>query len=212
MLIGDLPPNFVQALYERIGIIYPDSYNAMLNDPTLGKEEAHGTLGFYRRAQAETVFMNTAVEYGLRFRYVQPKNGGCKHIRVTAGKFGLALCHVVSPGGFPSYSDVREQSSKINEYISQMNLFPVKVKPEENEKFYGIFVHTEKMGRKDQFQSMHIGFPNPEFDDWVEEPIDVLEIIDIQHRLFRKQGSSEIQIQKAVPVLKKNDSKSDQEN
>lgn len=203
LLIADLPPGFVRALLERIENIYPESYTSMFNNPSLCDEQAKYVLGHYRRGLAETVLMNTAAEHGLKVRLKQPENGGCKHVYVTAGRFGFVMCHVPTSGGLPKPSDSREQSSKINEHISQGNLFPVDSEPSDEE-FYGVFVHTEQTGKKDIFKSLCIGFPTPEFDDWIEEPIDLQDIIDIQQRLFQNQEDAHAQIQKPEPMWKNN--------
>ena len=210
LLLADLPPGFVRALFERIENIYPKSYTSMFNDSSLGDEQANYVLGYYRRGLGEAVFINTAVEHGLKVKMVQPENGGCKHVYVTAGRFGFTMCHVSTSGGFPKPSDSREQSSKINEHISQIDLFPVVSEPKKEE-FYGVFVHTEQTGKKDIFKSLCIGFPNPEFDDWVEDPIDLQDIIDIQQRLFQAHEDLHEQIQKSDPAWKKsNIQKSDE--
>lgn len=212
LVIASLPPGFVTALLAWIEKIYPESCASIFNDPMLGEQQANYVLGFYRRGLAETVFMNTAAEHGLQVRFVQPDNGGCKHVFVSAGRFGFTMCHVPTSGGFPQHSDAREQSSKINELISQGKLFPEESEPENNEDIYGIFVHTERAGDKGVFRSLSLGFPNPEFDDWVEEPINLQDIVDIQRRLFQDQDDPHAKIQKSDPVWKSNrKSKTDDE-
>lgn len=205
LLVTDLPPGFVRVLYEQLGKIYPDSYAMMFNDPALGDTQANYVLGHYRRARAETVLMTTAAEHGLNVIEVQPENGGCKHIYVKTRNFGFTMCHVLTPGGFPNHSESREQSSKINEHLAQGSLFPVASEPDK-EVIYGVFVHTEQTGKKDEFNSLYIGFPNPAFDDWIEEPIDLQDILNIQQRLFQNQEDVHAQIQNPVPKWKKDES------
>lgn len=203
LLIHDLPPGFVRALLERIENIYPESHAAMFNDPSLGEEQAKYVLGYYRRALAETELTNTAVEHGLNVKLIQPENGGCKHVYVSAGRFGFTICHVETSGGFPKYSDSREQSAKINEHISQIELFPVVSEQAADEAFFnGVLVHTEQPGRKDAFKSLHIGFPTPEFDNWVDEPINLQDILDIQQRLFQSHEDIHAAIQDTTPTWK----------
>lgn len=203
LLIHDLPPGFVRALLERVEHIYADSYAAMLNDPSLGEEQAKYVLGYYRRGQGETVLMNTAVEHGLRATLVQPTNGGCKHVYVSAGGLALTMCHVETAGGFPKFSESREQSSKLNEHISQIELFPVvSVSDLVNETLYGVLVHTEQPRSKGAFGSLYIGFPTPEFDDWMDEPINLQDIRDIQERLYRGQEDIHAQLQDTTPTWK----------
>lgn len=201
LLVNDLPPRFTRALLEGIEKIYPESYAAMHNDPLLGEHQANYVLGFYRRGLAETVFMNTAVDNGLEVDMVQPENGGCKHVFISSHNFGLAICHVPTRGGFPQHSDCREQSSKINENLQQQSLFPI-VKPEIDNRLYGILVHTEAAGNKDTFGSLCIGFPNTDFDDWLEDPIDIQDIKDMQQQLFQEQEDLHEQVQKVDPIWK----------
>jgi hypothetical protein len=201
LLIHDLPPAFVRVLLERIENIYPDSHAAMFNDPSLGEDQAKYVLGYYRRGLGETVLMNTAAEHGLKVKLIQPENGGCKHVYVSAGRFAFTMCHVETSAGFPKFSDCREQSSKINEHISQIELFPIVSEPVEEE-FYGVLVHTEQTRDKATFKSLFIGFPTPEFDDWVDEPINLLDILDIQQRLFQNHEDMRAAIQNTTPTWK----------
>ncbi len=204
LLINDLPPGFVRALYERMERIYPEAYTSMYNDPMLGKDQAGYSLGYYRRGVAETVLDETAQEYGLRVETVQPEGGGCKHVRVSSEKFSFTMCHVHSRAGFPQHSESREQSSQINEHLQQRSLLPSEPKEEvDSDVMFGVIVHTESMGRKDVFGDMHIGFPNVEFSDWLEEPIDFRDLIDLQQQLFQEQKDLQAQIQQPVPVFKK---------
>lgn len=203
LLIQDLPPGFVRALLERIENIYPESHANMFNDPLLGEEQAKYALGYYRRALAETVLTNAAVEHGLNVKLIQPESGGCKHVYVSAGRFGFTICHVETSGGFPKYSDSREQSAKINEHISQIELFPVvSDQVTGGEIFNGVLVHTEKPGSKDAFKSLHIGFPTPKFDAWVDEPINLQDILNIQQRLFQRHEDIHAAIQNTTPTWK----------
>jgi len=202
LLINEIPPGFSRALYDRIWDIYPESFTAMFTDPLLGDEQANYVLGYYRRGLAETVFMNTAAEFGLSTKLVQPENGGCKHVYVSTGRFGFTMFHVPSRAGFPKHSDCREQSSKINAHIQQQSLFPIDSRPDK-ETIYGVFVHTEHIGKKDAFNSLSVGFPNPKFSDWVEEPIDIQDLIDIQQKRFQDQEDVYAESQHTDPVWKK---------
>jgi hypothetical protein len=204
LLIHDLPPGFVRALLERVANIYPDSYAAMFNDPSLGSDQAKYALGYYRRAQAETVLMNTAAEHGLEVKSIQPESGGVKQIYVSVGRFGFTMCHVDTAAGFPKFSDTREQSSKINEHISQIELFPVDTNPS-NDEYFGVLVHTEQNRSKDAFGSLYLGFPNPDFTDWIDDPINFLDILDIQQRLFQSPNDLHATLQDTTPVWKSAD-------
>lgn len=201
LLAEDLPPAFLMQLHQRLNDVYRMSCEKVLADPDLGEEQASYALGYYRRALAETVLKDLSAQHHLRVESRQSENGGCKCVYAASSRFGLTMCHVQSPGHFPKYSTTREQSSKINEHISQGELFPLPPTPSD-ESIYGIFVHTEQNGMKDRLGSLCIGFPTPEFDNWIEQPIDVTEIIDLQQRLFQEPEDLQSQIQSPMPSWK----------
>lgn len=205
MLIEDLVPGFVNELILGMEPIYPDSYAAMMQDPNLGDEQAKTALGHFRRARAETLLYRAAGNHGLKPIDVQPKNGGCSHVGFTAGRFELVMCHVTSRDAFPKHSIDREQSAQVNQCLSQLSLLNEPVMPLRGE-FFGIITHTEIAGRKDQFGSIKIGFPNHQFDGWVEEPICLQEIRDIQSRMFQKEIDLQAQIQNPKPAWKTKES------
>lgn len=202
-VIKEIPPGFIRALYERVGYVYPTSHAKISNDPLLGEEQANYVLGHYRRGLAEKIFWDTGFEYGLAVECMQPDNGGCKHVRVSSENFKFSMCHVSTCGGFPKHSDSREQSSKINDHLQQQFMFPFESEVESaNQPFYGIFVHTEITKKKDIFNSLHLGFPNTDFNGWVDEPIDIRDLIDIQQRLFQDRDDVYAEVQNDNPVWK----------
>ena len=204
MLIDDLPPEFVTELIQGMVSIYPASFASMYQDRELGEEQAKTILGHYRRALAETLFERTAKKYGLGTELVQPEGGGCTHISIQVGRFRLAMCHVVSQDAFPQHSDNREQSSKANKCIAQINLFPDRVTPQAGE-IFGIIIHSEFPGKKDQFDSIKIGFPNCDWDGWIEGPVCLVEISEIQNNQYQEEDLQGIvQNDKAKPKLKRN--------
>lgn len=206
LVIADLPPGFVRALYERIAHIYSQTFAHVSSDPELGEDQSKYVLGHYRRGCAETVLLRTAIEHGLKAKVIQPDSGGCKHVKISSGHFSFTMCHVLTPAGFPQHSDYREQSSKINQHIAQGDLFPIESKPNKEE-FYGIFVHSEQVGKKDAFGSLYIGFPSPISERWIEEPTDFKDIIDIQQKIFQGQDDPHAAIQKSDPQWKNSISK-----
>ncbi len=202
LLVAELPPGFVRAILAKFENIYHDTYEAISKDSALGDKQAAYVLGYYRRGVVETAFMNLSSEHGLQVDEIQPSNGGCKHIRISTEHFYFVICHVQSSGGFPRHSDNREQSSSINRYLSQIDFFPYDFHVDGKE-FYGIFVHTEQLGNKDIFDSLYVGFPDIRFESWVEEPVDLQEIRDLQQRQFQAQDDLQAQVQNAVPTWKK---------
>lgn len=204
MLLEDLNPAFVKALVESMPSLYADSFDSMMNDPNLGEAQAKVVLGHYRRGRAETLFEQLSGRYGVKYKTVQPEGGGCSHIQVQIGRFQLAMCHVVSRDAFPQHSDDRAQSAKVNECLAQLSLLSEEVKLTPGE-IYGIIIHTETTGKKKEFSSIKIGIPNHDRDGWAEEPIDLLEIMEIQSMRHAKQVDLQGQIQtpKAKPTWKK---------
>jgi hypothetical protein len=111
------------------------------------------------------------------------------------------MCHVQTRAGFPSLSDNRVQASSINELLSQSTLFPIESSPK-NEEIFAVFVHTEQTNKKDSFGSIHIGFPNHKFDSWIDEPIDLMEILNEQERIIQSSDDRYGKSQDAEPRLK----------
>ncbi len=203
LIAQQLPPGFVKGLIDGIGNIYPMSCQTMASDTNLGEEQASYTLGYYRRGCAETLFSRMAAQYGMRQASVQPENGGCTHVCVSVGDFSLVLCHVQGINTFPQHSDNREQSAKINEHLSQGDMFPNELKEASSEnkrkRIFGVIIHSENGSAKDALGSIKIGFPNPDFDAWIEEPICLVEISDLQDRKYQKTTDLQAQVQEAMP-------------
>ena len=176
LLISNLPDRFLSDLHKAITLVYPRSYGEMLEDPALDEKQAHYALGHYRRALAETALKRVATQHKLAAKDVQPAKGGCTYVHITAGRFILAMCHVSCEGQFPVHSNAREQSSEINKYAEQRDMFPVNSGGADDH-FYGIFVHNEERGQKGTFGSLCIGFPKHRYAGWIEEPTDVAEIL-----------------------------------
>lgn len=201
LLVNELPHGFVRDLLDKIPGIYKESHESVSNDPNLGEEQAKYVMGYYRRGTAETLLQRLSAEHGLKVSAVQPENGGCKHIRVGIGRFAFVMCHVQTRAGFPSLSDNRAQASSINEFLSQSTLFPIESKLIDEE-IFAVLAHTEQANKKDSFGSIHIGFPNHKFDSWIEEPIDLMEILEQQNLTTQSSNDSSGQIQEAEPRLK----------
>ena len=203
MLIEDLLPGFVSDLLSGMESIYPTSYAVINQDPELGEEQAKTVLGHYRRGRAETLFKRTAIKHGLSNELVQPTGGGCKHVSIQAGRFRLDMCHVPSPDAFPQHSDDRKQSSKVNKFIAQLSLFEEPVTPDSG-KIFGVITHSEIPGEKDKLGSIKIGFPNHDWDGWIEVPLCLIEISEIQNKQNQEEEDlqGKIQNEKAKPRLK----------
>lgn len=201
MLTIDLPPGFTQNLVDSLPLLYQEAHAAVNGNPDLGDSEANYLLGHYRRAIAETKLRQLALLHNIFVETVKPEKGGCEHVRLKVGRFALTMCHVPCPAGFPRQSESREQYALINEHIRQQQIFPVQSNPA-NSKIYGIIIHTEESHNKQNLASAAIGFPNHSFDGWVEEPIDLMDLRDIQVQKYQREDDLQSQVQSAEPVWK----------
>ena len=203
MLIEDLPPNFITELIGSMESIYPTSCAKMEQDDELGEEQAKAVLGHYRRGLAETQFERIAIKHALSNELIQPAGGGCKHISVQVGRFRFDMCHVPSQDAFPQDSDNRKQSSKVNEFIPQLSLFEEQVAPD-SRKIFGVIIHSEIPGEKNKLGSIKIGIPNHDWDGWIEEPLSLYELSEIQNKQDQEDEDlqGKIQNEKVKPELK----------
>lgn len=203
MLVEDLPPRFVTQLISSMKSIYPASHAVMDQDKELGEEQTKAVLGHYRRGRAETQLERIATRHELNHELVQPAGGGCKHVSIQVGRFKLDMCHVPSQDAFPQHSDDRKQSSRVNKFIAQLSLFE-ELAPSDSEKIFGVIIHSEVPGEKDRLGSIKIGFPNHEWDGWIEEPLCLFEISEIQNKQNQEDEDLQgrIQNERAKPRLK----------
>lgn len=203
LLISDLPPGFVRAVLDQFPLIYSEAHEVVHNNPDYGKPEAEYLLGHQRRALGEASLRNLAVEHGLKVEMLKPEKGGCEHVMITVGRFKFTLCHVASQGAFPKSSPCREQYSLINEHLSQGQLFPIESDPSDAD-IYAVLVHTGVPGKNSNFKSIAVGFPNHTFDAWLDAPINLLDISDLQGRRYQQKEDLQQQVQSPRPEWKKN--------
>lgn len=184
MLAADLPPDFVRTLLDQVPTAYREAHAAVKQNPKLGKWERRYLLGHQRRVHCEAMLRDSAVLHGLSFSMKKSidqdgHESGFHHVRVTAGRFAFTECHVQSRRAFPKFSRSREQYSKINDHTAQGDLFSVQSEPREAE-LYGIIVHTEQRDDRSKLLSLALGFPDPEFKRWIQEPIPLIDICELQ--------------------------------
>ncbi|CAA6825055.1 MAG: Unknown protein [uncultured Thiotrichaceae bacterium] len=206
LLITDLPPAFVRKLMKELDVAYSSASSKVNDDPDIGETEAAYLLGHYRRSICETTFRTLSEEQGLIAKTITPETGGCRHVQVSTSNFNISLCHVRNPMEFPSFSQARQQNSEINELISQQQLFASEVRSL-NDKAYVVIVHSEYSGKPSEFGYASIGFPNTKFTDWIDQPVDLLDIMDVQALRFQKPEGIQNEVQHAIPKWKttKND-------
>jgi hypothetical protein len=203
LLLGELPPGFVQGLVDRMPMIYTEAHTSVTNDSRFGEPEARYMLGHTRRALVEYALRELAASHRMEVAIRRTEGaGGPEHVVVSAGKFCFTACHVPTAGSFPKESRHREQYSLINEHIAQGQLFPVESRPAKTS-IYGVIVHSEAIRDKGNLGSLQIGFPNERFTDWVEEPIVVVDLADTQRRLYAKQDDLQSQRQAPTPKWKR---------
>ena len=130
-----------------------------------------------------------------------PANGGCEHVQIICGRFRLITCHVQSPGAFPQHSDCREQYAGVNEHISQADWLAVHSEPGE-EALFGVLTHASDRHNPRRFRSAQIGFPDTAFETWVDKPIDLLDLRDMQIAAYQASDDPQGRNQDAQPKWK----------
>lgn len=201
LLVADLPPSFVRQLLKALPKIYPNAEKRVQKINPLGEWEEEYLLGHMRRALFEAKFRSIAIDCGLQVEMHKPDKGGCAHVRVLTSRFQLIGCHVQSPGSFPRHSDCREQFSAVNERISQQEMFRFGAEPGEHA-LYGILTHAAEAKDNSTFRSAQIGFPDVDFSEWVEEPVDLLDVQDKQRLRYQPTEDLQAQVQDATPKWK----------
>lgn len=97
LLATHIPPGFIRAFLEIAPNLYRDAYETVHNNPVIGKPEADYLLGHQRRALFEAATRNLGVENGLKVGMEQPEKGGCEHVKIVVGPFGLTASHIACP-------------------------------------------------------------------------------------------------------------------
>ena len=204
LLLADIPPALVRQILEVLPTVYADAHDQVYEHPRLGEPEARYLLGHMRRALFETQYRDLAIGCGVRFVMHAPSNGGCEHVQVMCGRFRLISCHVQSPGAFPRHSDCREQYAGVNEHISQADWLSMPSEPGAEELF-GVLTHTADRHDQRQFRCAQIGFPDPAFEGWVEQPVDLLDLRDAQVATYQASDDLQGVKQDAEPKWKQRD-------
>ncbi len=202
LLVQDVPPALIRQILDVLPSVYPDAYDEVHGHEKLGEPEAKSVLGYLRRGFFEMQFRNIATECGLRVDMHTPTNGGCEHVQVICGRFRLIACHVQSPGAFPQHSDCREQYAGVNEHIAQTDWLAKPSQPGE-QSIFGVLTHTSERHDPRQFRCAQIGFPDPDFERWVDKPVELLDLRDKQMRAYQAQEDLQGRNQDPKPKWKK---------
>lgn len=201
LLVSDLPRGFLKALIERVPLVYAEAHDSVTHDPRFGEAEARYLHGHTRRAILEATLRTTAQSFGMAVEMRRAEGvGGPEHVMVISGRFCFTACHLPSSNGFPKESRHRQQYSMINEHVTQGQLFPISSEPDAAD-IYGVIAHCEVPGEKGTLGTLVIGFPNDSCDDWIDEPIDVVDLADAQERL--KSSKNRESTAAAAPKWKK---------
>jgi len=207
LLVADIPSGFCTAALDRMQRIYPEAYESVKNDPRFGEPEVKYMHGHTRRALVEFGLRELAVAHKVKVEMKRAEGfGGPEHVMLSSGRFCFTACHVPSMSTFPRDSRYREQYSAINEHVTQGQLFAVASNPAEAD-IYGIIIHCEAVGSKSKLGTLSIGFPNQKYNDWIDEPIALVDIADAQARLHQKEqpGSAEPKWKKKKDTGEKGD-------
>lgn len=202
LLLADIPPALVRQMLDALPSVYPKAHDDVHENPDLGEPEAKYLLGHMRRALFETQFREIAIGCGIRVSMHTPTNGGVEHVQVVCGRFRLITCHVQSPGAFPQHSDCREQYAGVNEHISQADWLAVPSEPGK-ESIFGVVTHTAERHDPRSFRCAQIGVPNTTFDAWVDKPVDLLDLRDLQIAAYQAKEDLQERNQDAQPKWKK---------
>jgi len=189
LLVADLPHGFARALIQRMQHIYAEAHESVTHDARFGKEEARYMHGHTRWALTQFALRELAAAHGVRveMRRAEGVAGGFEHVMLIVGRFCFTHCHLQSLNGFPKESRHREQYAAINEHVAQGELFPRPSIPTEAD-LYGIICHCESVGDRATLGTLVIGFPNEQCDDWIDEPISLVDLADVQDRLQQQGG------------------------
>lgn len=191
LLVSDLPFGFSKSLLDRVPLVYAEAFDSVTHDPRFGEPEARYMHGHTRRAIMEATLRELATDGGLKVEMRRADGvGGPEHVMIQAGRFCFTACHLSTTNGFPKESRHREQYSTINEHVAQGDLFPMPSEPNEAD-IYGVIIHCEVVGDKGKVGTLSIGFPNKKCDDWIEEPIALVDLVDAQDRLRSKRDESQ---------------------
>jgi len=192
LLAADLPHGFARALIDRMQHIYAEAHESVTHDTRFGEDEARYMFGHTRWALTQFALRELATTHGLRVKMRRAMGvvGGFEHVMLETGRFCFTHCHLQSLNGFPKESRHREQYAHINEHAAQGQLFALPSAPSEAD-LYGIICHCESVGNRGNLGTLMIGFPNEQCDDWIEEPISIVDLADVQDRQEQQGGASD---------------------
>jgi hypothetical protein len=179
-LAADLPRGFAEAMLVRMPLLYAEAYESVMHDPRFDEPEARYLHRHIRRALVEKSLRDIGGAHGMKVEMRRADGvGGPEHVMLSVARFCFTCCYLPALREFPQESRHREQYSLTNEHAAQVQMFPVNSRPTEHG-IYGIIFHREAAGDKSKLGTLSVGIPNEKCDDWLEEPINLLDLADAQ--------------------------------
>jgi hypothetical protein len=201
ILVADLPPAFVTRFQEAAAWAYREAWERIKNDTSITDEGRNQLLPHLRRVLVEAKLQNIALDSGVRAESEPVSSGAHKYVAVRVGRLVMTCSKTSGRNAVPRACDFRGQYSDVNEHIDQQNLFPIISTPG-RESLYCIIVHGPSAQEKGELGFCCFGFPSPDSQRWVQEPIALADIRDYQQTRYQKSEDERAQIQPIEPKLK----------
>ncbi len=201
ILITDLPPAFVTRFQEATTWAYREAWERVKNDTSITDNGREQLLPHLRRVLLEAKLQSIALDSGVRAESESVSSGAHKYVAVRVGRLVMTCSKTSSRNAVPRACDFRDQYSDVNEHIDQQTLFPVISTPG-CESLYCIIIHGPSEQQRGELGFCCFGFPSPDLQKWVQEPIALADIRDYQQTRYQKSEDDRAQIQPVEPKLK----------
>ena len=179
LLATDLPDAFVSELINVANWIYRDTHEAIALDSNYDAPEKEYLLPHTRRAIMESKMRELANKHNVQVTIEENSAKNTKYSLIRCGRFALTISKAPGESQLPSKCNFRKQYAEINQHIKQLSLFPLPSNPQDSS-IYGIIIHGHDLNDQSKLAFLRIGFPEHEKRGWVEDPIDLLEIMELQ--------------------------------
>lgn len=201
ILIADLPPAFVSRFQDAASEVYREASTRIKNDALLDDDSRNQLLPHLRRALLETRFKTIALDSGLRAEAESVSSGAHKYVAVRVGRLVLTCSKTTGPNAVPRACNFRDQYSDVNEHINQHQIFPIVSNPG-NESLYCLIIHGPSEYTENDLGYCSFGFPSPNLEKWVEEPVALADVRDYQRERYQKSEDERASIQNTEPRFK----------
>jgi len=201
ILVSDLPPAFVTQLRNAFETIYRTTYESVHNDPNLASSAKSYLLPHSRRAELESVLLRLAAEARLATEEHRVRSGAAEFVIVRSRRLSITCSRTPTRDCLPRKAVFREQYADVNQHIAQLSLIPVSSDPGESA-LYCVVAHGPNILDQRELGFLAFGFPNHEGTAWADEPVDIIDLIDLQRRKYQHVDDPLLEIQKVTPRLK----------